>query len=454
VLGRVATYGIPSVAVAIAAIVLLGPGARRDVVGARVRARAIEGTGVLALRLEAFRRAYGVDDAIALRDVRVEAHQAGEPVGEAHASIGDDGAGEARIEAASPLHGAVEVRVTSASGAVLAEGSIALSREDEARREAPAVRGGASGALAIAVLVPRGQLAAPFPGELAITVTRADGSAVAGGEVELDAPGAALAPDHVTLDAQGRARVAVIPRAHTIELTATAHDAGGALAGAEGRWVGALPVVPGALWLSPSNDTLTIRSPSPRARAYVSIEGPEGRMGGLIVPLAPDAEGFASASLANEDVPGLAGRDPSERRFVVLAGDPGQRGSGTVAWPLAPDADRVTPPPLDVVLDGLPAAERREAERAAKARFAGALVIGAAALVEALLLVLRTRRAQRKLEAHLAAATAGASESEVSSADRENLGRMAREHPILQASVLAAVVLLAFAIVGALATFR
>ncbi len=226
---------------------------------------------------------------------------------------------------------------------------------------------------------------------------------------------------------------------------------------AAGKWAGRLPVLPGAIWLEPPGGEapgrLRLIAPAPRERAYVSIVGERGRVRGAAVPLARDAAGFWSGEATVALGEGAIA--------AVIAGDPYEQGAGTVAWPIGPGAPEraVTPPRIALLADGLPAAEARERLRAGRARRAGLAVLGAAGLAEALLLLLRSRRAARKLEAHLQEASTGRAGEDgaaapIEAADRERLISAARSEPALRVLVLAALVGLGFAAIAALASFR
>jgi hypothetical protein len=141
---------------------------------------------------------------------------------------------------------------------------------------------------------------------------------------------------------------------------------------------------------------------------------------------------------------------PSARvLYAVVAGDAHEQGSGTVAWPILPPEGAATPQPMAMLLDGLPAAQEREKQRAWATRKTGLVLIGAAALAEVLLLLLQSRASQRRLEAHLQDASTAMPE-----ADRARLMGAAREHPLLRALTAVTLVGLAFAMVAALSTFR
>jgi hypothetical protein len=184
----------------------------------------------------------------------------------------------------------------------------------------------------------------------------------------------------------------------------------------------------------------------------------QGRMFGAIVPLKPDTRGFFSGSVT---LP--FSFEQVKTAHAVVAGDPFEQGSGTVAWPVLPPEGKAPLGRVELFHDGMAAAEAREQARASQVRRAALFVIGAAAAFEVLLLVLLSRASQRRLEAHLRAASVSDTESldpdrgamaPVPPADQVKLIQSAREEPLLHLAVFAALVALGFAMVGALVTFR
>ena len=449
-LARVATLGIPAFSVAVATLVFFGPGARRAVLGARVLGQPAEGSRVLALRVETVRSLLQVVDAAAVPDLVVHAAAAGRDLPPFRGASGPDGVAEVRFEAGAPIAGPIAVRIEAAGGGrrprLLAEGLLQAGPPAPLRVEAAAIHGAAQGDLAIRVDASRGQIAAPFPELLRIAVTSDDAPSGLRAEIELSGAGMEIAPQKLTTDARGRASFQVKALGHHVDLTVAAR------AGARaGRWEGTLPVVPGAIWLDPSSaaGALSLLSPAPRDRAYVSLWTEGGRVAGAIVPLAPDGAGFFRGAVP------FATPDGARLSAITVAGDPRERGSGTVAWPLRPSEGAVAPPALPSLLDGVPAAVARDERRARVARWIGLTLIGAAALAEVVLLLLLGRASQRRLDAHIAAASSAEEGSlALPDADRAMLMEAAREHPLLRALLAAALLVLAFAMVAALATFR
>lgn len=449
-LGRTAIVVIPTVAVAVTALVLLGPGALRPATGVRLRGVPSAGAPVIALRLEALTSLYDVDEVTALDGIHVDATSGGARLGGWSGDADKDGIAEVQLDSPAPINGPLDVIVTRA-GVLLGHGTIPLRPADPISAGRGIVPGIARGDLGVQVEAERGALAAPFPDTLAVTVTEILGGAPVQADVELSvlgadlfepgaaAAGAAATPFRLTTNDRGAARVGIKPLAHDVTLTITARTLE-----KTGRWEGVLPVVPGAAWIEPGSGLgpLVVVSPAPHAFAYLSFWSEAGRVAGASLPLAKDADGFYRGRVTPQ-LPAGAGT-----LYVSIAGDPREQGAGTVAWPLRPAAGAVTARPLELLLDGIPAARALEKSRAWSARRAGLAVILAAALAEILLILYRSRASQQKLEAHLL-------EGETDdSPDRPGLLRAARDHMVLRALVGVAMIALAFAIIGALTTLR
>lgn len=447
-LGRTAIVVIPTVAVAVTALVLLGPGALRPAVGVRLRGVPWAGGQIVTFRLEAVKSLYDVDEVTALGGIHVDAVVGGARLGTWSGDADTDGIAEVRLESPTPIEGPLGVVVTR-NGVLLGKGTIPLRPAEPIATRRGILAGTAQGALAIQVEAVRGALAAPFPETLAFTVTELLGGAPVQADLELAvlggelyAPGSAASealPYRLTTNDRGAARVVIKPLSHDVNLTITAKTLE-----KTGSWDGMLPVVPGAAWINPAGGLgpLTVVSPAPHAFAYLSFWSEAGRVAGASLPLSKDADGFYRARLT----PPL----PTSARilYVSVAGDPLEMGAGTVAWPLRPAEAAVATRPFELLLDGVPTARDLEKSRAWSARRTGLAVIAAAALAEILLLLYQSRASQRKLEVHF---LAGEAEN---SPERPALLRAAREHIVLRALVAVAMIALAFAIVGALTTLR
>jgi hypothetical protein len=301
----------------------------------------------------------------------------------------------------------------------------------------------------------RGALAAPFPEAMRVFVTEPVRSRLGvRSDLELTALGADVTPIaapnqpppppplKLATDDRGAARFVIKPLAHDVDLTVEARAGD-----RRGRWEGTLPVIPGACWIDPAGapaGPLTVVSPAPRERAYLSFWTEDGRAGGEVAQLHRDPDGFFRGQVAVPPVPW------AKLLYATVAGDPLEKGAGTVAWPLRPAEGAVAGRSIDLLLDGVPAARDREKARAWKARRYGMAVVGAAALLEILLLMLRSRDSQRKLEEHFT----GEGAPKLSAEERAGLLGAARDRPLLRALVVVALVGLGFAIIAALSTFR
>lgn len=452
--GRLATTVIPAVAIGVTAVVLLGPGRPHDAVAVRVFGLPWEGGGkeggAVAWRVVGVRRLFGVDDAVALKRVRLEASDEAGKVGEWGGSLGPDGVAEAVVRLARPLRGGVQLRVTQGE-AVLAEGRVSFARREGSAAAGEPVPGSARGDVSVSVEVVRGVLVAPFEDAIRVSI-QGQGEAMERVAIEARAEGADVRPARSGVDQRGRAAFWVKPHAHLVELTVevTAGE------GKSGRWEGILPVVPGGMWLEPAQgdralEELRIVSASPRRRAYLSVVGDEGRVFGAAFPLEPDGAGFFAGRVRLDGAASGA-----RRREVILAGDAFEQGAGTVAWPLVPPEGTAAVRRVELLLDGMPGAEAQERARAWAARRAAVMVVGAAAMLEVLLLVLMSRASQRALEEHLVRASGaedGASRP-MSTLDRATLLASARHHPVLSLLAATSLVGLAFSLVLALATLR
>ena len=450
-LGRIAILVIPTVAVAVTALVLLGPGALRPAVGVRLRGVPFAGSRVLALRLEAVKSLYDVDDVTTLAGIHVDAIAGGVRLGTWSGDADVDGIAELRLESPTPIEGPLGVVITR-NGGLLGRGTIPLRAAEPVEQRRGFVPGTTEGALAIQVEAVRGALAAPFPETLALTVTELLGGAPVQADLELAVLGADLSaagsaanaapealPFRLTTNDRGAARVVLKPLSHDVNLTITAKTLE-----KTGRWDGMMPIIPGAAWIDPASGLgpLTVVSPAPHAFAYLSFWSEAGRVAGASLPLARDPDGFFRARVTPQLPTG------ARILYVSVAGDPLEQGAGTVAWPLRPAEAAFATRPFELLLDGIPAARELEKARAWSSRRAGLAVIAAAALAEILLLLYRSRASQQKLEAHFLAGEAEGSP------ERPALLRAAREHVVLRALVGVAMIALAFAIIGALTSLR
>lgn len=456
-LHRLAIYVVPSVAVATVAFVLMGPGARRAAVGVRVLGVPADGTSVLSLRIIGVQRLAGADDAVAVDGLVVSASAGSRALPAWSGATDADGVAEARLEAPAPLQGPVDVTVKRGE-VVLAEGRIALARTPRHSFQLATVRGAVRGELGVRVDALRGMFAAPFADEADVQVTLPGGApAGAGVEVKAALAGGVVTPATATTDARGKVRLRIEPLAQTVELSIDVSGAPtGGGAGMTGHWEGALPVGTGSIWLDGSRwdteRTVRLVAPTRRGSAYLSVYGENGRVFGAAVPLTADERGFFAGTVTLPEL-----RQP-RLLYTVVAADPLEQGAGTAAWPLAPPVGAPSMVPLETLLDGVPAADRRESARVVAARRAGMLVLGVAMLLEVTLLLFAARTSRQRLESHLdralAAPELGGEEAPMGSAERASVVARSSESATYRTVAYAALIVLAFAIVGALASLR
>ncbi|MRG91450.1 hypothetical protein [Polyangium spumosum] len=439
-LGRLATYVVPAASVTVTALVLFGPGSPNPAPFVRVRGVPVAGGNTIALRLEGAWRSFGADAVATFEGVIVEVEDGGAKLASKPISFGPDGVGEASIENGAPFVGPLSVRVLRGE-TILAEGTVPLRAPSRAGTPDPMITGLSKGHFRFFVRPRRGLFVSPFPEALDVSVglpeiVSPSLRSFAGITLALSGPGASITPERATTDEQGAASFTVTPTAHHVELSIDARDP----EGNEGHWEGILPVWPGATWLDPDRSKgLVLVSPAPRDRVYVSVVTDAGRLLGAVVPLARDDAGFFRGRL---DL-----TPPADPASIVVAGDPGERGDGTVAWPLAPDAVATNAPRLELLLDGSAAAEARERARASSARLVAVCLVAVAALAEVLLILARTQSSQRALEANLAEAAAAEERPEILATARQR-------HAGLRVALAASLVLLGFVLIAALSTFR
>jgi hypothetical protein len=388
---------VPSVAMTVVGFALFGPGSVRPFDGAQIWGGPTSGLRNVSLRIAVIERMRGVDSMHAVGGlvVRLAADGMDQTV---RCRTRADATCDIDVDFGSAVKGRLAATVGTEDGQTLAEGELAGAPGWGAATREARIAGHANGELSVALYASRGVLAAPFRDELIVVVTR-NGIAVPRARVDVQADGAELdgaTPDghaHIPAGEDGRARVGVKPLAHTLEVEVRA-DAGAAT----GSFTGVLPVVPGAMWLDPEGireHKLRIVSPVARDVAYATLASPTERLWGGAIALLPDAQGFAQGAI---DWPAVGPRttvsasaDASGPLWLTLSSDPRGSGGGTVGWPVpTPNAASA---PLDerafrdrLLLDGMPAAEHRDASRRGRARTLSAVALGAAAVLEAVLL--------------------------------------------------------------------
>lgn len=452
-LDRIAAYGLPVLSVGVAAVVLFGPGALRPSVGARVWGRPGP-SELLAVRVEGVRRYFDIDDAASLDELDVTLARASAPdeVLAAWHGAAQGVVTEVALRAPRPLDEAVVLTVRgcrgddgcdASTGPLLAVGSFAPQARGPVTRHRTLLAGARSGALELSIEIPRGTLAPPFLEQAIVRVKDAEGRPVPEAIVELSGAGFDVVPPsdapgaRATTDAKGEVALSLRALAHVVDYQATARTPDGR----SGKLSGPLPVHAGAIWLEPGRGReAAVVSPAARDEVFVSADDERGRVFGAIVPLRTGPDLLARGSVVlPPDLP------PSAK--LTLSADALERGPATVAWPLGGETGSLDARPMELLVDGVPQAAQLEKERAWRTRRAALWLLALTAVFEALYLTHRARslsggRRRRPADGE--------------DATEEELvieGEHARGRGWLLAASLIAVVLLGFAMVGALVTF-
>ena len=401
-------------AMAVVGFAMFGPGAVQAFDGARIRGGPSAGQSRLSWRITVLERFRSIDSTRNVGSVAVRArdHAGREAVVRCHTR--SDGTCDVELDLATEGSGPVHAVVTAeASGAVLAQGELGqdIARWGRDPGHPALLKGSTSGDFVIEVHARRGVFAAPFRDELVVTAR--DGEAPLGGArvtlrtdaADLDGAGAASRAETMGAETsvellsseRGEATFGVTPRMHAVDV-----DIDIVALGRSAAWHGVLPVVPGAIWLDPAPlaaRKIRVVAPVPREFAYATLATPSARLWGGIIPLTPDERGFAAGEI---DWPGpplpLGHRgwpaNPSEGMWLTVASDPLASGAGTVGWPVPSETTRDERPFRDqLLLDGMPAAEKRDLDRRYRARALSAMALGAAAVLEGVLLA-QTARAR------------------------------------------------------------
>lgn len=415
---------VPSIAMAVVGFAMLGPGAVQAYDGARIRGGPTLGLKHISWRVAVLQRFRGIDSTRSPGKLRIQVHDGDKPETVAHCQTTSDGVCDVTFDFAAEISGPLRTAVfVESTGARLAEGDVAGDSAAWGRDLGhPArLRGQASGDFTIETSARRGVFAAPFRDDLIITVR--DGTTpVRGAKVTLKSDALDLADvlpsEHgdvtqtlVTSD-QGEAVFQVTPRMHTVDV-----DIDVMHLGRTAEWHGLLPVVPGAIWLDPASvadRAMRLMSPVPRDVAYVTIATENERLWSAAVPvgtvdldysgaLPPIQKGMnpLAFSMGHIDWPAVA-RTPDAQApkpmWLTVSSDPRQTSAGTVGWPIGrigwpikgtPAADE-RPFRDQLLLDGMPAAEKRDERRRNGARALSGIALGAAAVLEGVLLAQRS----------------------------------------------------------------
>lgn len=399
-------YSLPLLTVVVVAFALFVVGAPEPYAGARIYGGSSEGATRLSWRLALVRWEDGAQSPAHRARVLVEARLAD---GRSVSWTGRPGPeGMAAVDVAvpgAPVHGPIDVVVSAPGDPVpLARGRIDLSAREwlsKRRRYGGWIKGHQTGDLLVRAAPARGVFAVPFRDPLWIEVRGPHGPVP---EAKL-----ALRPEGLDIQAaepletreDGRAEVRLSPREFNVALriAATAPD------GSHGEWYSTLPVVAGALHARLAGKRLLVRSPIERHRAYFALMTPRARLAGAPLELSADGRGGSSVLVALPPLPGGP-------LWAVVSSEPELSSEATVGWPLRvqlgdgdPPDERVVPDRL--LVDGLVGAARRDQARRRRAQLLAGLFSAFAAALVGVLLVLRVKKSEAELAAHLARAGEG-----------------------------------------------
>jgi hypothetical protein len=435
---RLALFGAPAIAGVAVALVLLGPGAERPVLAARVRGLPVRGSEHLSFRVQTLRHERGLYANVPL-DVEVAITKGEATLGRWQGATAHHGFAEAAIDLAAPIADGSVVAVRH-GGDVLASATLVLEDALTVTPRAELAPPPLPGAVALAARLVRGFAVPSFPEifEVALVVPEGDGDVP---RLDVKAPGSevrALSGIERLGCAPGcryRQRFELTPRAPTLDVDIEATTASG-----RGSWHGALELRPGVAWLDPAGvaaGEIRLSAPGPRDELFLSVITPEGRSWGAITAMTTDAGGRGRLTLA------LPALEPRAARLIVSseAHDPED---GSASWPLFVDGGELEPKRSDKLADGVAAGLAAEAERGRRARRPAWVLVIAALLFELGLLWWQSRRAQVRLAGHLRDSVDGGA------IDAE---RIATPPSRLWLAALAAALALAFAVLAAVAAW-
>jgi hypothetical protein len=392
---RTLLLAVPSVAMAVVGLAMFGPGAVQPFEAARIRGGPSVGLRRLSWRIAVLQRYRGVDSTQNAGTIVVRAWHAAASEAVARCRTASDGSCDVTLEFAADVAGPVEAAITAeVSGAVLAAGSVDVNAANWGRAPGHPARlaGQTRGNLAVDVAARRGVFAAPFRDDLVVTVRDGEkplpDARVALRTEAADLAGAPTtdAESRLTLTTSedGQVTFGIAPRIHTVDV-----DIEVTAPGRSASWNGLLPVVPGAIWLDPMSlalGALRVIAPVPLPVAYVTFATPNARLWGGAIPLEThDTRGFTVGHI--DWPPGVPRPSSDAPQWITLSSDPLQTGAGTVGWPVVRHAIGDERPFRDqLLLDGMPAAEKRDEDRRHRARALSAVALGAAAVLEGVLL--------------------------------------------------------------------
>lgn len=284
-----------------------------------------------------------------------------------------------------------------------------------------------TGAISLDVVVEGDRLIAGFPTSLWVRATPPPGVAPAGLAIEIDPePGLLAERTEASTCAGGWAELSVTAQAHVVGAGVVAHapSRGEGPEAPTGKWFGALPVAPGAFFVSmprviPAGapSTVVLIAPNPRDVVYAELDDTRGRVAAAALPVVIEAGD--PTPRARFELPPLA----PGLHWLVVSGEP--RGAERLAGAAVaksilvggavPDdpsinvqnacsigpwlAQRPAPGfPRWVALDGLPGRSAANRSRHLIGLLIGLISLLAAGVLETLLLVAASREARISLQ--------------------------------------------------------
>lgn len=330
----------------------------------------------------------------------VTAVEGGNPVASARGRTDAGGSAEVSLLLPRPRSSALELRVEPVGhdSPPLARGLVVAS--GAAFRRGVTERGGfararSSGPVELAVAPARGALVmaqGALDDELVIRARRADAPA-RGAQIDATLEGAEPPHARVIADAQGLARLRLRPRETSVRVALSA-----VVDGEVGTLAARLEVVQGAIRVTKQADRLLLETSGAASTAYLGFFDHDRRYGGARAELHASADG------------GLVGELPWPRGltasplWVVASSQPDLASPAAVGWPVSgfaqPDPKTFDAKEL-LLLDGAPAARKREDRRAQRIRWVTAAYAAVALLATLALFVRRVRDSDARIEQHL-----------------------------------------------------
>ncbi|MFO0616660.1 MAG: hypothetical protein U0414_28965 [Polyangiaceae bacterium] len=374
---------VPAAAAMVAAYALLGPGARRDIDGARVYAAPAEDGSITSGRVTVARASTTGEAPLAgVVTLTLDGQ-------ETRVAVSADGVGEFVLPAPSTLGSTASIR--SDAGRTLAIGPIARAHvAEDANDHALELGewGSSTGDLVIAPHLERGTLVPTFSSDVVVELRDRAGQPVEG-RLDVEVVGAECPACGKPIEHASSARLSLTPSLDVVSITMDAR----APDGRKGHAYAEIPAQMGGLFLGASTpEELIVSAPTQRRYAYASLFRAGHRIGGASSPLTEDEYGRFSATLL-VDAPGAD--------LAVLTTD-AEEGGGSTVWALRPAATkrRLTAPRLVNLLDGFPQLKAVEARRVGWVYRILFLTVGALALLEIVLLGVVARSTRKELTTH------------------------------------------------------